>query len=477
MSSRAGTAVGDRTATRPRLDVEAVVAAAPVVVVIGVGTARKGAFFSPDVVVLPCLCLALALVSPVVVRRLAGHPIPVLAGAAATGYWVVAAGLHGRGIESWRMAATWLAAAAGYAAVRGLDGVARRAVTAAVVAGGLLIALTGLALIAARAPTWTLADERSLRFAGPLTYPSAIGMYLLLALVASSQLTTRRDGSIATVTTTQRRGRKLLATVQAVIALGAVATDSRGTVVGLIILGCLRSSRAALWPAFAGTALAAPLLLAGQRGGVRPVLVLAAVAVAGGVAWAWRPGLGRRLLPLAVPALAVAGFLLATQHRLVSGFDASWTERGHILRGAFRLLAAHPLLGAGPDPWIPTRTLTDAPGVDAFTHNEPLELLVSVGVVGVVMLAAAALLVGRSLWATRSAAAAPVLAVVATCGLVDFVWHFPVLGLLAGVVAAAGRPRSATVGHGWRPAATRHRFATWQLPTRSWGRRNSFRRT
>ena len=453
MSSRADTAVGDRTAIRPwirpwirwRLDVEVIAAAAPVVVLIGVGTARKGAFFFPDVVVLPCLCLALALVSPVVLRWLAGHPIPVLAGAVATGYWVLAAGLHGRGFESWRMAATWLAAACGYAAVRGLDGAARRAVTAAVAAGGLLIALAGLALVAARDPTWTLADERSLRFAGPLTYPSAIGMYLLLALVASIQLTARRHGSIATAATTRPHGRNLVAAAQAVTALGAIATDSRGTVAGLVILVFLRASRAALWRAFAGAALAAPLLLIGQRDGVRPVLVLTAVAVAGGLAWAWRPGLGHRLLPLAVPALAVTGFLLATQHRLVSGFDASWTERGHILRGAFRLLAAHPLLGAGPDPWIPTRTLTGAVGVDAFAHNEPLELLVSVGAVGVAVLATAALLVVRSLWATRSAAAAPVLAVAATCGLVDFVWHFPVLGLLAGVVAAAGRPRLAAL--------------------------------
>ena len=459
MNSRAGTAVGEPAPIRPsirpwiprfitpwRLDIDVIVAAAPVVVLIGVGTARKGAFFSPDVVVLPCLCLALALVSPVVLRWLAGHPIPVLAGAAATGYWVLAAGVQGRGVESWRLAATWVAAACGYAAVRGLDGAARRAVTVAVAAGGLLIALTGLALVAARAPTWTLADERSLRFAGPLTYPSAIGMYLLLTLVASTQLTARQHGSRGTAAATRFRGSNLLAVAQAVIALGAIATDSRGTVAGLLVLVCLRGSRAALWPAFAGTALAAPLLLAGQRDGVRPVLVLAAVVVAAGVAWAWRPGLGRRLLPLAVPALAVTGFLLATQHRLVSGFDASWTERGHILRGAFRLLAAHPLVGAGPDPWIPTSTLTGALGVDAFTHNEPLELLVSVGAIGVAVLAGAALFVVRPLWATRSAAVAPVLAVVATCGLVDFVWHFPVLGLLAGAVVAAGRPRLATAG-------------------------------
>jgi len=42
------------------------------------------------------------------------------------------------------------------------------------------------------------------------------------------------------------------------------------------------------------------------------------------------------------------------------------------------------------------------------------------------------------LFATRSAQAVPLLATVGVAGLVDFVWHFPALGLLAGVVAAIG---------------------------------------
>jgi hypothetical protein len=417
------------------LDVAGIVAAAPVIVLIGVGTARKGGFFAPDVVVFPCLCLALALVSPVVLRWLADHPVPALAGVAGSAWWVLDAVVRGHGIESWRLAATWVAGACGYAVVRGLDDAARRAVTLAVSAGGLAIAVAGLVVVATDAPVWTLADERSLRFAGPLTYPSAIGLYLLLTLVASTQLAgdTRRI-------LTSARGHQITAVAQAVIVLGAIATDSRGTVAGLVVLACLRRTRAALWPGLSAATLAAPLLLIGQRAGVRPLLVLGAVVVAVILAWFWRPGLARRLLPLVVPALGAAGFLLATQHRTVSGFDASWTERGHILAGAVRVFTAHPLVGAGPDPWIPTRTLSGVPGVDAFAHNEPLQLLISVGVIGVAVLIGAGVVVGRSVWAKRTAAATPVLAATATCGLVDFVWHFPVLGLLAGVVAAAGLP-------------------------------------
>ena len=150
----------------------------------------------------------------------------------------------------------------------------------------------------------------------------------------------------------------------------------------------------------------------------------------------------RKALPvLAVPATVVAGWLLATQHHDVSGLDASWTERGHILSGVGDVLYAHPLFGAGPDPWIPTHTLSGAPGIDAFAHNEPLELLISIGVIGTLFVAIAFGSAVRALFATRSRCAVPLLATVGVAGLVDFVWHFAALGLCAGVVAGIGARR------------------------------------
>ncbi len=416
---------------RALLDADAIGAAAPIVVLVVIGALRKGGFFKPDVVVLPCLCVALALVSPPVLRWLRAHPAPFLLGAAAVAWWVLEAVVWKHDVESWRMPATWLCAAAGYGVTRALPTAARKVVAAAVTALGLMLAVIGLALVATRSTTWTWPDERSLRFQGPLTYPSAIGLFLLVTLFASAEVSSTTPDDAA-------RAARGLTAVRALIVLGAMATDSRGTLVALLAMLCFRGVRRWLGPALVAVALAAPLLLYGQRDDVRPLLIAAAVVVALAACTLPSSLLRKGLLVLAVPAVVVAGWLLATQHHDVSGLDASWTERGHILNGSLTVFKAHPLFGAGADPWSPTNTLSGAPGIDAFAHNEPLELLISVGVIGTLFAAIAITAVVRALFATRGAYAVPLLVTVGVAGLVDFVWHFPALGLLAGVVAAIG---------------------------------------
>ena len=127
------------------------------------------------------------------------------------------------------------------------------------------------------------------------------------------------------------------------------------------------------------------------------------------------------------------------QHHAVSGFDASWTERGHILRGAATVFANHPLLGAGPDPAFAAHTLSGQAGIAYFTHNEPVEILISVGILGTLVLAGCAVIVARAV--AKGSPAIPALASVAAAGVVDFVWHFPAIGLATDIVAGA-----ATVG-------------------------------
>jgi hypothetical protein len=332
------------------------------------------------------------------------------------------------------MPATWLCAAAGYGATRALPAAARKVVAAAVTTLGLAFAVIGLALVAARSTTWTWPDERSLRFQGPLTYPSAIGLFLLVTLFASAELAKTRPDDAA-------RSARGFTAVRALILLGAVATDSRGTLVALLAMLCFRDVRRWLGPALVAAVIAAPLLLYGQRDGVRPLLIAVAVVVALAACALPFSLLRKGFLVLAGPAVVVAGWLLATQHHDVSGLDASWTERGHILSGALTVFNAHPLFGAGADPWIPTHTLSGAAGIDAFAHNEPLEMLISVGVIGTLFAAIAIAAVVRALFATRSSQAVPLLVTVGVAGLVDFVWHFPALGLLAGVVAAVGARR------------------------------------
>ena len=57
--------------------------------------------------------------------------------------------------------------------------------------------------------------------------------------------------------------------------------------------------------------------------------------------------------------------------------------------------------------------------------------------VGTVVLALCAVIVARALAAGRGSLAVPVLVSVGAAGLVDFVWHFPALGLATGIVAGA----------------------------------------
>ena len=293
------------------------------------------------------------------------------------------------GIDSWRLPATWICATAGYGCARGLPERARGALLAAVSVAGGALAIAGLTLVGVRSTFWTLLDERSLRYSGPLTYPSAVGLFLVISLIASAEAWPSR-----------RRPDAIWSTiVRALTVLGVIATDSRGAVLGLVVALCFRQLRRQLGPAVVAAVVAGPLLLLGQRTDGERVLVAAAVAVAIGVSLVVvvAAAVARRIVTVAAaPAIGVIGWLLLTQHHVVSGLDASWTERGNILRGAASLFARHPWFGAGPDPQIPAHTLTGQPGIAFFTHNEPVEILVSVGVIGTLLLVGCVAIVVRA---------------------------------------------------------------------------------
>ena len=410
---------------RRAVDLEALALAAPLLTLLIIAILRKGAFFRPDIVVSPALMLALALSTPQVRAWCRHHLAAVAAGVVATGWWIGDALLAHHSVDSWRLPSAWLCMAAGYGCARSLPPAARRVAQAGVAVTGVALAVAGLVLVGVRSTLWTLPDERSLRYSGPFTYPSAVGLFLVIALIAGTEFSAARPVTCA----------------RAVTVLGIVATDSRGAVVGLAVALCFRNVRGELGTAVVAAIIGAPLLLLGQRAHSSHVLVLAAVIVA----------LALSLIPdavvrgvvrfAAIPAAAVVGWLLLTQHHAVSGFDASWTERGDILRGAARVFRAHPLLGAGPDPAFAAHTLTGQAGIAYFTHNEPVEIAISVGIIGALVLAICAVIVARTLIKGRGDLAVPVLATAAAAGLVDFVWHFPALGLAVGIVAGA-----ATVG-------------------------------
>jgi hypothetical protein len=410
-------------------DLDAVAVAAPLLTLLVVAVLRKGAFFRPDIVVSPALMLALAVSTPQVRAWCRDHLAALGAGLLATGWWIGDAMLSHHSVDSWRLPSAWLCMAAGYGCARGLPPAARRVASFGVAVGGAMLAVSGLVLVGVRATLWTLPDERSLRFSGPFTYPSAVGLFLVIALIAG---------------TAEPQVVRGFAFIRTVTVLGIVATDSRGAVVGLAVALCFRDIRREIATPVVAAIIGAPLLLLGQRAHSNHLLVFAAVGVALGLTLV-PDGVVRRVVRFAaIPAVGVVGWLLATQHHAVSGFDASWTERGDILRGALSVFRAHPWLGAGPDPTFAAHTLTGQAGIAYFTHNEPVEILISVGIVGAVVLAGCAVIIARALAGGRGELAVPVLVTVAAAGVVDFVWHFPALGLAAGLVA--GVAGAATVG-------------------------------
>jgi hypothetical protein len=415
-----------------RVNLDAVALAAPVLTLLLVAIIRKGAFFRPDIVVSPALTLALALSVPQVRDWARDHLVAVAAGLLATAWWIGDAELSHHSVDSWRLPAAWLCLATGYGCARSLSAAARRAALIGTAVMGDALAIAGLVLVGVRSTLWTLQDQRSLRFAGPFTYPSSVGLFLVISLIAGTGI----DAS--------SQLRRVLNCVRAVTVLGIVSTDSRGAVVGLAVALCFRDIRRQLGTSVIAAVIGAPLLLLGQRTHTSHLLVVAAVIVAAGLALIPDGVVHRVVRFVAVPAVCVVGWLLVTQHHAVSGFDASWTERGHILRGAVTVFANHPLFGAGPDPSFGAHTLTGQAGIAYFTHNEPVEILISVGVVGTLVLVLCAVVVARALAAGRGPLAAPVLVSVGAAGLVDFVWHFPALGLATGIVAGASGLRRAS---------------------------------
>ena len=409
----------------------AVALAAPLLTLLVVGIIRKGAFFRPDIVVAPVLAVALALSNADVRTWLREHLLVVAALSIGTGWWIASALIWRHSVNTWELPAAWLSLAAGYACARTLSPQAKRVVLAGVALVGLALAIAALVVIGVHSTEWTFLDERSLRFSGPFTYPSAAGLFFVMALIAAAAADTRSHIERSAITV-----------CAAVILLGVVSTDSRGAVLGIGVMLCFRTLRQRLRVAVLAAIVGAPLLLIGQRADSNRLLVVASVLVAIALTFVPDGVAVRALYIIAVPAFCLLGWLLVTQHHVVSGLDASWTERGNVLRGAMHVFAAHPLFGAGPDPLIPAHTLIGQPGIAYFAHNEPVEVLISVGIIGTVVLVMCAGVVVRGVRAYRTDLAVPTLVTAFVAGTVDFVWHFAALGLAVGIVAGAGAVRS-----------------------------------
>ncbi len=411
-----------------------------------VSVLREGAFRPGDAVALAFAVAGLTLVMPGAVAELRRHGVIVAGAAVLLAWWTGSDVASGAGIAGMRLPSTMIVLAAGALAARLLPPYGRAALRDVVVWFGACVAVLGLTSLATGRGWWVLPDERSFRLAGPFAYPSAAGLFFVLCLI----------GTLASGEAIPSR------VLRPTFVLATVATDSRGSLValGVVVLVAAAWQRRLLLEALLAAAPGAPLVLLGQhryggrgdRGWVLALGVVVTIAVAAGAPAAasrWRRTATQAALPRLLGRVVVAsaclgcvgicGMLLATQHHAVSGLDASWSQRLGTLHSAWTALLRRPWFGAGPDPTFPARTASGAPGIAYFAHDEPLEIALSVGVVGLAAAAALVALAVHRLGWWRRAGWRPVLAALVAAGLVDFVWHFAALGLAAAAVAGFDR--------------------------------------
>ncbi len=382
----------------------------------------------------------------------------VIAGALLAAWALVrawAAGTTSAGIS-------WILFGAGMVAVvlvcRRLSAQSRGMLLGGLLAVGVAVAMSGWLGVALHQGTWGLPSQGLWRAASTLTYTNATaGLLVPLALVAFARLTAApRSISLSlaamcllmtTVLTLSRAGIAAMGAGLLVLCwlLGPrrLARTAAGPAVGacVALLGLLPSIRAAApaRPLYAVVALAAGLaivVVTQRSGGWQPVLPVAGAALVGGL-----------LLIILVPQVHDA--LRALTHaRLTLASPARSGEAD----AALRVIASHPLAGVGPGHALHWTSPGGVVNVDQYAHDEYLQVLTDLGIVGGAL--AAVLLVGgagllwrvrasssdRALWAGAVAAA---VAFLLHSGF-DFIWQVPAIPLTVAAIVGLASYQSTT---------------------------------
>ena len=431
------------------------------------GLLAQGAFY-PRVQVWVAVLLVAALALPPGSRLLESHPrgtrllgswllgtrdrLVALPAVGLAGWAVVDAALHSQP----RTAIPYLVLLAGVLAVLlgcdRLDAAARDLVLTGLISCGVLLALLGWLGVALHLPRWTWQGQGLWRASSTLTYPNATAVVLaMLALVVLACLTELPHST----------WRVLGATV---LLAGLVATLSRAgllaLLVGLLVLAAVRGpapvARAARAPVLGAAVVALGLVPTMTAATARPgpaVLALAAgLAVGAGAAvlrWNRVVAAAFALPALSLCLLGWSGIGAITGVRLT----VDDPERAASFDAALRIFGEHRLIGAGPS----LSTLTWAPGhgtrIYRYAHNEYLQVLAELGIVGGLLLAA---LLASLLWrlgrrcrsggAVSAGALAAVVALAVHAGF-DFVWHIPAIPLLAAALVGLASPARHPAGN------------------------------
>jgi hypothetical protein len=380
--------------------------------------------------------------------------LAVLAACAALATWtVLRAALAGDAVD----AGPTVAMLGGLAIVllvgRRLTRPQRKAVAAAMVAIGVLAALTGWVGVAWHVRPWAIIDQALWRAATTLTYANAAaGLLAPLALVAVAQLAARPRSALAAMSTCL-----LLVGVAATLSRGGALALLGGAAVLVWLLGPRPVLRAATAPVVgAAIALAGLVPSMPANGPAQPALAVGALAVGLAVAAGLARLSGRaRVGALVIIAGVAAAMLLQvgpiTQAAHSIGgprLTVVSADRAGALGAGLRLAGNHPLIGVGPGQASFIWTTADGRTViGRYAHNEYLQVLVELGVIGFLLLVLLTA-IARTVWQGRAATPSPAAWAAVAAGLValalhsalDFLWHIPAIVLTAALLIGMAAP-------------------------------------
>jgi len=428
-----------------------------------VSVGAQGGYYMSGRILVAVLVAAAALVAVTSRRRLSNDVRIVLFAGALLSAWALIRGGAAGGYLSTVPTVLTVGCVAGAVVILATTDPAAKQMCARVVIGvGVLVALAGWLGVAWRVPRWGMVVQGLWRGSATLTYANATAA--LLAALAMFAIGYRH-----------RRPDAILAGVPAcVLLVGLGATMSRAGVLALLaglavltlLSGVATTLRQAVPPlagATIGFAALLPVLPAGTS--PRPWLAVAGLLV--GVLLTMfltrlvhhRPVAA--LLTLAALTLATvwaAGSLARPAVMTVAGSRLTLDSFGRTgaARAAVRMVAAQPWIGVGPGRarffWV------DPSGhgfVARYAHDEYLQLLVELGVVGLTillaLLAALILVLARG---RRTASGVPpwwagavaAFAVLVVHSGFDFLWQLPTIPLAGGLlVGLAGTGTTAPV--------------------------------
>lgn len=251
----------------------------------------------------------------------------------------------------------------------------------------------------------------------------------------------------------------MLVGVGATLSRGGALALTIGIAVLALLLGPVRVVRAAGPPALGAVIALLGLAPSMPASGAPHPLLAAGALLVGLVVAAVLPLLGRRtatallLLGLVlVVAVLIPTFLSggpALSAITSSRLSFSSSDRVQGARAALRLAERRPLTGAGPGRaalfWADAdgRTLTVR-----YVHNEYLQVLAELGVVGLALLLAFLVLVARMAWRGREAVGTPAswagvvaaLVALAVHSGLDFLWHLPAIPLTGALLIGLTTP-------------------------------------